>query len=216
VRDHSTFHTWDDYYIPGTRVLRNKFTTPNKPFGETDPEKLRVMEEAITSLRIRELRENPVLGKFDYEHMKAIHYAIFHDIYEWAGQERVAPVGQFMSKNGHAYYGAGPHLRAAAEAEYAKLAQKNFLRDLDQDTFAAELAESWGEINVIHSFREGNTRSQFVFFSYLTEYAGYSIDTSAFAPDSPLCEEFVQARFYSQDTGRNDRLAAVLRQVITL
>ena len=104
----------------------------------------------------------------------------------------------------------------AAEVEYAKLAQKNFLRDLDQDTFAAELAESWGEINVIHSFREGNTRSQFVFFSYLTEYAGYSIDTSAFAPDSPLCEEFVQARFYSQDTGRNDRLAAVLRQVITL
>ena len=142
MRDHAIFHTWDDYYIPGTRVLRNKFTTPNKPFGETDPEKLRVMEEAITSLRIRELRENPVLGKFDYEHMKAIHYAIFHDIYEWAGQERVAPVGQFMSKNGHAYYGAGPHLRAAAEAEYAKLAQKNFLRDLDQDTFAAELAEA--------------------------------------------------------------------------
>jgi len=53
VRDHVTFHSWDDYYIPGTRVLRNKFTTLNKPFGETDPEKLRVMEEAINGLRAR-------------------------------------------------------------------------------------------------------------------------------------------------------------------
>jgi len=53
VRDDATFHTWDDYYIPGTRVLRNKFTTLNKPFGETDPEKLRVMEETINGLRVQ-------------------------------------------------------------------------------------------------------------------------------------------------------------------
>ncbi|MCG7304138.1 hypothetical protein MHJ63_02395 [Pseudoglutamicibacter albus] len=27
----TTFRTWDDYFIPGTSVLRNKFTAPGKP-----------------------------------------------------------------------------------------------------------------------------------------------------------------------------------------
>lgn len=68
------------------------------------------------------------------------------------------------------------------------------------------MAEAWGELNVVHSFREGNTRTQFVFFSQLAEQAGYQIDTAAFAPGSPLCDEFVQARFHSQDKASNDRL----------
>lgn len=111
----ATFRTWDDYFIPGTFVLRNKFTGP---------------------------------GRY-----------IFQDVYEWAGQERVAPVGQFVTKDGHAYYGAGSALTSAAEAEYVKLAAKNLLRGLDHTKFVEELAESWGELNVVRSFREGNTRA---------------------------------------------------------
>ena len=211
----TTFRTWDDYFIPGSSVLRNKFTAPGKPHGETDSDKLRTLEEAFAHTRLQELREYPIPGRFDYDHMKAIHGYVFQDVYEWAGQERVAPAGQFMTKDGHAYYGAGPHLTAAAEAEYAKLAGKDHLRGLLQAKFVDELAESWGELNVVHSFREGNTRTQFVFFSQLTEQAGYRIDPAQFAPGSPLRHEFVQARFHSQDTGRNDRLAAVLGKVIT-
>lgn len=207
------FRTWDDYYIPGTTVLRNKFTGPDKPYGEPDPVKLRQMEEALTLIRIRELREAPIEGRFDYDHMKAIHGYIFQDVYEWAGQERVAPA-TFMTKEGHAYYPAGPSLTAAAEAEYAKLADKNLLRGLDHEAFVCGLAESWGEVNVIHSFREGNTRSQFVFYAQLAEQAGYRIDTDAFASGVPLRDAFVQARFHSQDTGRNDQLASVFGQVI--
>src|SRR5690625_6344887 len=30
----SQFRAWDDYFIPGTGVLRNKFTTPDTPYGE--------------------------------------------------------------------------------------------------------------------------------------------------------------------------------------
>ncbi len=67
---------------------------------------------------------------------------------------------------------------------------------------------------VVHSFREGNTRTQFVFFSQLAEQAGYRLDTKKFAPGAPLRDEFVQARFHSQDTGRNDRLETVLRRAV--
>jgi cell filamentation protein len=213
ARSH-VFRSWQDYFIPGTVVLRNKFTGPGRPYGEPDPDKLRIAEERAAGFRLIELAARPIVGSFDYDHMKAIHLHIFQDVYEWAGQERVAPIGQFMSKDGHSYYGAGPHLTAAAEAEYAKLAEKEFLRGLDIEQFVVELAESWGELNVIHSFREGNTRTQFVFFSWLSHQAGYRIESARFAPGSALRDKFVAARFHSQDTGSNDQLAAVLRQAV--
>jgi cell filamentation protein len=200
------FRTWDDYFIPGTSVLRNLENI-------ADGEQLRRYEEAQAHQRTVELAATPSPATFDYNHMKAIHRHIFQDVYAWAGEERVGP-NDFMTKDGHAYYPGGPSLTAAAETEYGKIASKDLLRGLDKDQFVDELAERWGELNVIHSFREGNTRTQFVFFSQLAEQAGYRIDTEAFKVGSPLRDEFVQARFHSQDTGSNSRLAAVLSKAI--
>lgn len=225
------FRTWEDYFIPGTSVLRNKFTTPGNPYGEPDAVKLRFLEEGYASSRILELAQTPIKGNFDYAHMKAIHHHIFQDIYEWAGQERVAPLGTFMVKSGpdvvhyplgdptapqmsYQYYPAGPVLGQAANEQYRRLNKMDLLRGLDHETFVAELAEIWGELNVIHSFREGNTRTQFVFFSQLSEQAGWKLDPALFAPGTPGRDEFVAARFYSQATGSNQRLAAALRPAI--
>lgn len=55
---------------------------------------------------------------------------------------------------------------------------------------------------MVHSFREGNTRAQFVFYSQLSHQAGYELAPEQFAPGAALRDEFVQARFHSQDTGR--------------
>jgi cell filamentation protein fic len=170
------FRTWEDYFIPGTSVLRNKFTTPGNPYGEPDAVKLRFLEEGYASSRILELAQTPIKGNFDYAHMKAIHHHIFQDIYEWAGQERVAPLGTFMVKSGpdvvhyplgdpaapqmsYQYYPAGPVLGQAANEQYRRLSKMDLLRGLDHETFVA-------------------------------------------------------ARFYSQATGSNQRLAAALRPAI--
>lgn len=217
------FQTWDDYFIPGTKVLRNKH-------NETDPWRLREREEAAAQVRLVELSMRPIDGGFDYDHMKAIHGHIFQDTYEWAGKERVAPLSQ-MTKAGpdvvnyppgdpaapmvaYGYYPA-PAIADAARAQYAKLAAESHLTGLDRDAFVGRLAEHWGEINTIHAFREGNTRSQFAFFSHLATNAGYQIDRAQFAHGAPLREAFVQARFYNQATGRSDRLEAVLKPAIT-
>ena len=123
----------------------------------------------------------------------------------------------------YAYYPGNDEMNRAAEARYAELASDNYLRGLDREPFVNRLAEHWGELNVIHTFREGNTRSQFVFFSQLVEEAGYHLDGRRFAAVDPetqremiragqpnLRDAFVNARFYSHATGRNDRLAQVL------
>lgn len=205
--------TWTDYYIPGTFVLRNKFVTAAQPFGETDPITLRAKEESRVAIRLIELAMNPVHGDFDYEHFKAIHRHLFQDVYEWAGEERVGP-DTFMTKDGHAYYPGGPALTEAANTEFGRLAANDFLHGLDHTTFVRELAEAWGELNVIHSFREGNTRTQIVFFAQLCEQAGYELDVGQFKIGSQVRDDFVAARFHSQDTGSNARLAATLAHVV--
>lgn len=210
-------YEWNDYYIPGTQVLRNLFTGPGKPYGETDPIKLRSIEESKVRARMLLLQSDPIKGNFDFAHMKAIHGFLFQDVYEWAGQERTAPSfwDSRMSKDGHRYFPAGDPMLKQANRLYRGLASKDYLVGLTQDDFVREYAELWNEINVVHAFREGNTRSQFVFFSQLAEYAGYELRSDAFAVGEPLRDAFVEARYVGQDTGRSDRLAEVLGQAIT-
>ena len=198
---------WENYFIPGTKVLKNRL-------GLDDAEELRILEEKFVFLRIAELDSAPVEGAFDYAHFKAIHRRLFQDVYEWAGEERTAPTGQFMIKAGHAYYPAGPEMTKAAEKLFAGLAKDDFLRGLEIDEFVAKLAELWGELNVVHSFREGNTRTQTVFFDSLATAAGYQLDVERLASDSRVRAEFIAARFHSQDTGDNAQLEEVLRGLV--
>ena len=226
----SQFRSWDDYYIPGTTVLRNKLTSTAEPYGTTDPDKLRSYEEAATHIRMGELARTPVSGKFDYNHLKAIHRTLFQDVYDWAGEERTGPLNQ-MSKSGpdvvnyppgdphaptvnYGYYPA-PAIADAANLQFRRLAKQDLLRGRDREEFLSGLAEHWGEINTIHSFREGNTRTQFVFFSELSRQAGYELDIAQFAENALLRTEFVHARFYNQSTTRTDRLEAVLNKALT-
>ncbi len=207
-------YTWEDYYIPGTQVLRNLFTGPEKPFGEPNESILDLLETGATAFRLAELSIRPVSGRFDYAHMKAIHRHLFQDVYEWASRERTAPTQGPMTKAGHRYYSAGPGLTAAAQAEFTRLERRNYLRRLTRDRFISELAEVWGELNVVHSFREGNTRTQLVFFAQLSQRAGYFLVSRLFTIGSPLRERFVHARFYGQDTGDHRLLGTVLEDVI--
>lgn len=232
VTETSQFKTWNDYYIPGTATLKNKFTSPGNPYGQTDPDLLEEAEQTATNIRIAQLAQSPIPGHFNYDHMKRIHRYIFQDVYEWAGQERVAPTNAHMTKSWadvvhyplgdpaapqitYFFYPAGQALTDAANAQYEKLAANNYLRGLPRERFITELAEIWGEINTIHSFREGNTRSQFVFFSQLASEAGWDINTIAYINDPRIMNEFKAARFYSQATGSNHRIANVIAKHLT-
>lgn len=201
------FSSWDDYLLPGTDVLRN---IP----GFTDKAKLDAFEERAVFLRMAEVHSKIEVTTFDYKLMKAIHGWVFQDVYEWAGQPRVGPefpslltkVGPSVSggpgsdpaseTEGY-FYESNLDLERSSERNYRALAEKENLVGLDRATFVSELAEIWSEINYVHVFREGNTRTQFVFFKLLSENAGYSLDTALFHPGRPLQEEFIRARFYA-------------------
>lgn len=54
------------YCYPNSEVLKNKLNI-------TDKNELFEAEKELTAIRLRELQESPINGKFDFKHLKAIH-----------------------------------------------------------------------------------------------------------------------------------------------
>lgn len=158
----------DPYVYPGTKVLRNK---PDI----RDPEQFKAVETDAVAYRIAELDKNPLHGKFDLAHLRAIHHALFQDIYDWAGELRTVNISK-GSTTFAPIETRGHSLESWGNAVFRALARENHLRGSDQEHFAGRLAHHFNEINYLHPFREGNGRATRVFMTQLADNAGFSLD----------------------------------------
>lgn len=207
---------WDAYFIPDLPddVLRNKLGNADEPYGMTDGDLLLELEEGFTATRMIEQKRRPIPGNFDFAHMRRIHQHLFQDVYEWAGEPRNVP----MNKAGFTYLDH-ENIDVLWGAQEVALEQQDFLRGIeDQAEFTDLLAKNWGMVNFTHAFREGNTRSQTIFFHELAKQAGWDLDVSRFSPDHPesIRDEFVAARYFHQSHKFDHApLAAALGKVIT-
>ena len=61
--------TWDNYFIENTKVLKNNFNITNK-------EDLETKEKEISLKKLTYLELFPIEGKFDINHLKAIHLQV--------------------------------------------------------------------------------------------------------------------------------------------
>jgi cell filamentation protein len=215
------YRRWEDYFWPGTNVLRNKLNIDNAivlGFVETQVSHIRIFERVMTG---------QPSGDFDYARMRDIHRQLFGEIYDWAGEPRVVPENP-MTKRGpdvvnhkvgdpgaptvvYRYY-PGPNVAAAAETLYARLADEQWLTGLDQDRFVTRLSRYWGAANEIHSFREGNTRSQLVYFHELARNAGYQLGLPSLFEERR--KDFIAARFHGQANGHYGRLEGLLAETV--
>lgn len=151
------------YTYPNSDVLINKR-------GYQTLEELSKFERAETAYRAFELELIPLKGKFDYEHLKAVHKHLFQNVYEWAGKPRTTTI----AKSGFVFC---PHEDLDRHAHYAfsELKRDGFLKSKNLDEFAQKTAKHYNEINYGHYFREGNGRSGRIFFSQMAKVAGYEI-----------------------------------------
>ena len=220
------FPDWDSYFWPGTQVLRNLF-------GEHDQAVLNDLELMAFRARATELAANPVDGNFDLKHMLAIHSHLFSDVYKWAGKLRTAPVFPVsMVKGGpspesiaageydaddkfpYRYFPAGDGMVAHLTMWFARLNEPAGYEAMRPAEFAAAIAEPWGEINSAHPFREGNTRTQVIFFTQFAAVRGHFLDFERFAKDDWFRAKFNAARFLVQHNTDTTLLADALTQVI--
>lgn len=151
------------YCYPNSDVMINKM-------GIRDMERFMRMEKRLTMLRILELVEEPVQGKFDLKHLQSIHRYIFQDVYEWAGEIRKVDIAK-----GNMFCNV-KFIESQAEEIFGKLRRENYLGGLNEEEFSVRLAYYFSEINALHPFREGNGRSQREFIRTLAIHNGYVIN----------------------------------------
>jgi cell filamentation protein len=162
------------------------------------------LEARSTTERIAELAAEPVRGRLDVKHLRAIHRYIFQDIFAWAGEFRTLNI----SKGGNLFAHA-PFIESELHRILGQLAGEKHLTGLTPSRFAERAAYYLGEINAIHPFREGNGRTQREFIRELGLKAGYEVDWSI-----TTREEMIEASRVSHSTGRSDLFAKLLLDAI--
>lgn len=137
--------TWNEYFIEGTNVLKNKL-------GITNKEELSKNEKIITLKKLAYLEMFPIEGKFDSDHLRKIHYFLFNDIYYFAGEYRKCEMARFRE------FVNPDEIEVRLKNELDKM-NKEVKNILSIDGYSYFLAEEYYELMVIHPFREGNGRS---------------------------------------------------------
>lgn len=152
----------DPYCFDNTNVLINKLNI-------TDDANLEQAEQDIT-LATRELI-NFTPPPYDFNHLKDIHRIIFSPIYQWAGEVRTIDI----SKDDTRFCNAN-RIEPEAAKIFANLDNQNYFVDLSKELLIKHLAILYDDINVLHPFREGNGRTQRVFFEHIMLNCGYGVD----------------------------------------
>jgi len=152
------------YCYPDSNVLKNKLNV-------RDNKLLKTAEEKITLIKQMELLKNPIKGNFSKAHFMNIHKFIFEDIYPFAGKIR----REQISKADTMFY--PPNLiDRELDKVFAKIKEKNMLKETDKEKVFDNLAYVMAELNIIHPFREGNGRSIREFIRLMAKRMGYDLN----------------------------------------
>lgn len=184
------------YCYPNSDVLKNKLNI--KGAGE-----LFSAEVKLTALRLQELEANPIIGNFDFLHLKAIHQYIFQDLYDWAGEVRTVEIGK-----GNIFC-TTRFIEAYAESVFAKYYPECCAAKYDIEKFVIAFANNYGDLNALHPFREGNGRAQREFARILCLQCGYD-----FSLTCTTHREMLNASKRSFDKADNSGLIEIFKKAV--
>ena len=156
---------FDPYLIPHTRVLKNKLNVQTQ-------EDLDFFENDLVSVRSYKLYENLPHAEGTVKQLQWIHHYLFQDVYDWAGQIRTIDMSKGGGEPFHPLEYMGVGIRYCEQT----LKNDNLLQGLSIDEFISKLSVNYNNFNVLHPFREGNGRTQRVFWDIVARDAGYHFD----------------------------------------
>jgi cell filamentation protein len=193
----------DPYVYPGTEVLRNKLDIRDK--ADLDRVERRIVSDRASA--------DIPKGKFDLDHLRAIHRHLFSPLYDWAGEVRIVEISK-----GGSQFQFTKYIETGMADIHRRLKAERFLKNKSPKVFAQKAAEILGDINYVHPFREGNGRTQILYAQQLAQQAGYELDLTKIDPaqwlnaskeahqarydDMASCLETALSRDLSRDGGR--------------
>jgi cell filamentation protein len=95
------------------------------------------------------------------------------------------------------------------------LASENYLRGLPIDRFAVRAAYFYGELDAIHPFREGNSRTLRCFFYSVAHNAGFKLDWGTYSVTEQARDTLYRARDRAVMHGDPAPLAALFSTVLS-
>lgn len=185
------------YCYPNTDILINKLNIKDK-------QNLFLIEKELTSIRLQELQRQPIIGKFDFLHLKKIHKYIFQDIYQWAGEIRTVEIGK-----GNLFC-TTPCIQSYGESVFNKYYSQCEQNKNDRESFIRVLAENYADLNALHPFREGNGRTQREFARLVCLSCNYVFDLSC-----TTHEKMLQASQLSFDKADCSLLCDIFSEAVT-
>lgn len=164
----------DPYVYPHTNILKNLADI-------RDEEVLSCMEAEYISIRLAELVIKKSASRFDFAALCNMHYYIFQDIYEWAGQIRTVNIEKAEAVLGGISIEYSDCFDIKRDAESVLNTMNRYSWEAEKietaaKTFSGYLAELWK----VHPYREGNTRTIITFCSQFIESKGFYIDVALF------------------------------------
>lgn len=161
---------WEAQFYPGTKILRNKL-------GLQD-ERLYEAEDFLAERRRIQIADGsiPIARTFDGSHLKAIHEALFSDVYEWAGQWRDVTIGKRVEDTDQTRWFLPPQALDAWGAALADAIRDVPWKTLDREAFVKEISEVQTYLNYWHPAREGNGRAARIFLDHIAEQTPFALD----------------------------------------
>lgn len=157
----------DPYLDPETGLLRNKV-------GARTKVALDEAEGDLSFARLVQLTDHPPTPTGDLNELCAIHRHLFQDIYEWAGSLRTVDIRKNVE--GADYFLPVALIPRAAHYAAEELRADGHLRGMTRPQFVERLAHHYDQFNYLHPFREGNGRTQRVFWNRIARDAGWQLD----------------------------------------
>ena len=134
-----------------------------------DADALDEAEAEFTAERYRTYEPSQLpLCDFSFDHLKHLHYHLFQDLYEWAGQTRDVDISKGATR-----FCSWTRIEPEANKLFRAIPA---LADCQQhDELIEKVANLFCELNLLHPFREGNGRVLRFFFEEMLYTIGYDV-----------------------------------------
>lgn len=152
----------DPYCYPGTTILRNKLNLQNEDL--LDQAERELSEIAASTIGFE-------VAPYSLDTLQHIHRTLFADLYDWAGCIRTVKI-----RKDQTLFCAPERIVPEATKIFAHMARSDWFTDWPRERLIKGIAEVFGDLNVIHPFREGNGRAQRILFEQIIVNAGSSVD----------------------------------------
>jgi len=151
----------DPLCYPGTTVLRNRLDL-------TDDQALHDAERTLSEIAAASI--DFALPPYDLPYLRRIHRTLFDDVYDWAGELRTVDISK-----GGTHFCNVTRIEPEATKLFRQLAAANWYEGMSRQQLVSAVAELYGDLNMVHPFREGNGRAQRILFDHIIVNAGYEI-----------------------------------------